>query len=376
MGLFDSLSPDQMGLLYAGLGMMSNSVGPNARGAIGQGGLMGLQAYQQAKAMQQDQAMQAQQKAAIEGMLGNIQDPREKAFAQAFPKEWAASQMRQEQVKPQLVDVMTPNGPVQRWVKPGEATGVDVGAPVSKEAALPWYIQRGQDGKTVIDPAYAEFEKQKAMFARPPAQPMAPVAYQDPVTKQVVWGTITDARGKPAANFSPSIQGSIAGAKEGAKVAAEDAAKSAIDAPRVIDNADTAIRLSNELLKHPGMPMAVGTSSILGIQHIPGTQAKDFMNRLDQVKGGAFLEAFNSLKGGGQITEVEGKKATDAIARMDNATSEEAFRAAVKDYQDIIRRGVNRVKMKAKPVAPVSIEQPGAVQSPGIDDLLKKYGGQ
>ena len=92
-----------------------------------------------------------------------------------------------------------------------------------------------------------------------------------------------------------------------------------------------------------------------------------FINRLDQLKGGAFLEAFNTLKGGGQITEVEGKKATDAIARMDNATSESEFKAAVKDYQDVIRKGMNRARMKAKPIAPVQQPQQGGAKFLGFE---------
>ena len=124
--------------------------------------------------------------------------------------------MQTEREKPQLVTVQTPNGPVQRWVRPGEAVGVDVGAPVDKESALPWYVNKGANG-TEIDPAYAELEKTKASFGRPPSQPMAPVAYVDPVTDQVVWGTITEARGKPAANYNPAIQGAVAGAKASGK---------------------------------------------------------------------------------------------------------------------------------------------------------------
>ncbi len=42
---------------------------------------------------------------------------------------------------------------------------------------------------------------------------------------------------------------------------------------------------------------------------------RDFNAMLDQVQGGAFLQAFESLKGGGQITQIEGEKATQAIVR-------------------------------------------------------------
>lgn len=274
---------------------------------------------------------------------------------QLFPKE----------VTPQLVTVQTPNGPIQRWVKPGENAGVDVGAPVDKESALPWYVKKGQNG-LAIDPAYAEFEKTKAAYGRPPAQPMAPVAYMND-KGQTVWGTITDARGRPAANYSPALQGQIAQAKEVGKVTGEEQTKATFDAPKIIDNGEASIRLSNELLKHPGFSSAVGATLMPGARLVEGTKEADFMNRLDQLKGGAFLEAYNTLKGGGQITEVEGKKATAAIARMDKAQSENEFKAAVKDYQDVIRKGVNRAKMKAKSVGPVQPPAQGGAKFLGFE---------
>jgi hypothetical protein len=117
--------------------------------------------------------------------------------------------------------------------------------------------------------------------------------------------------------------------------------------PDVIAKGEEAIRLSNELMTHPGYKQAVGKSSMFGIQRIPGTEAYSFMNRLNQLKGGAFLTAYDTLRGTGQITEVEGKKATDAIARMDNATTEEEFAKAVEDYQNVIKSAIDLAKQKA-----------------------------
>jgi hypothetical protein len=62
---------------------------------------------------------------------------------------------------------------------------------------------------------------------------------------------------------------------------------------------------------------------------------------LDKIKGGAFLAAFESLKGGGQITELEGIKAEQAQARLLETQSPEAFRDALAElrfYADIARR--------------------------------------
>ena len=82
---------------------------------------------------------------------------------------------------------------------------------------------------------------------------------------------------------------------------------------------------------------------------IPGTEAADFTVLLDQIKGKQFLEAFETLKGGGQITEVEGRKATEAMARMNTAQSENEFKAALQEFKGIVQQGVERAKQKAAP---------------------------
>ena len=164
---------------------------------------------------------------------------------------------------------------------------------------------------------------------------------------------IMGASGQPVvgAQFDPSLQGSLAGAKAGATTEAKAKSEAKIMAPQAIAQADEAVKLVDDLLKAPGFKQAVGGSRLLGVQKIAGTDAKDFDIRLDQLKGKQFLQAFESLKGGGQITEVEGKKATDAIARMDAAGSEPEFIKAAKEFQSVIRAGAERAKAAAGGVA-------------------------
>lgn len=79
---------------------------------------------------------------------------------------------------------------------------------------------------------------------------------------------------------------------------------------------------------------------------MPGTQAASFDIAMKQLKGKQFLEAFESLKGGGQITQIEGEKATQAMSRMDNANTEQEFERAAREFQGIIRNGINRAKLR------------------------------
>ncbi len=88
----------------------------------------------------------------------------------------------------------------------------------------------------------------------------------------------------------------------------------------------------------PGFKGAVGTG--IGLRFVPGTSESDFQAMYDQISGGAFLQAFNTLKGGGAITEKEGEKATAAITRMKLSTSEKAFMEAAREFQTVLRRGV------------------------------------
>ena len=97
---------------------------------------------------------------------------------------------------------------------------------------------------------------------------------------------------------------------------------------------------------HAGFEQAVGMG-IPGLKYIPGSSTASFMARLEEVQGGAFLQAFNTLKGGGAISEKEGAKATQAITRMSTSQSEKEFKEAAREFQDVIRKGIINAKIKA-----------------------------
>lgn len=118
-----------------------------------------------------------------------------------------------------------------------------------------------------------------------------------------------------------------------------------IDLPKVESNAGYMVRLLDELKAHPGKAYAVGATSVAPI--LPGTPAAGFMSRLEQVKGEQFLQAYQQLKGSGTITEIEGIKAEQAIARMNRAQSEAEFDTAVDDFKGAILRGVQGARAKA-----------------------------
>lgn len=91
-----------------------------------------------------------------------------------------------------------------------------------------------------------------------------------------------------------------------------------------------------------------------------------------QLSGAAFLQAFESLKGAGAITEVEGEKATLALARLSNLKQDTAgYRQALAEFKQEIKNLVALARSKAGGgAAPDAGGGPGAaVQSKdGVED--------
>lgn len=103
-------------------------------------------------------------------------------------------------------------------------------------------------------------------------------------------------------------------------------------------------------------------SSILN--NIPGTGGYDFQNLVDQAKSGAFLTAIQQMRGLGALSNAEGSTATQAVTRMNTATSEEAFLKALDDYEKIIDQGIARAQSR----------MPASAAPSGAMDYRTKYG--
>lgn len=69
--------------------------------------------------------------------------------------------------------------------------------------------------------------------------------------------------------------------------------------------------------------------------------------KIDQLKGGVFLQARQMLKGGGAITDYEGQKAEQAFARMNQAQSVADFNSALDDFRYFIKQGLKNLDKQA-----------------------------
>nr|WP_315447166.1 hypothetical protein [uncultured Pseudomonas sp.] len=139
--------------------------------------------------------------------------------------------------------------------------------------------------------------------------------------------------------------------------AAQAERQRALDGQRA--SVSSQIGVIDKALNHPGRETAVGLSGKVDPRnYVPGTDATNFQVLMDQIGGAAFLQAFESLKGGGQITEVEGKKATDAIARLNRNQSGPEFEQSLKDLREVMAAGQARLGGTASQQAPAA--QPAA----------------
>ena len=94
------------------------------------------------------------------------------------------------------------------------------------------------------------------------------------------------------------------------------------------------------ILNDPALETSTGLMSPL--QNVPGTPQYRFGTRARQLQGQAFLQAFESLKGGGQITEIEGQKAEAAIGRLDTAQGPGDYRDALMELRGVIEDAQKR----------------------------------
>lgn len=176
----------------------------------------------------------------------------------------------------------------------------------------------------------------------------------------------------------PALKGEQAAAAAAGRVEGEAGATAQRDLPNAVAGAEQTVGIIDKMLSHPGLSSAVGAKGpamLFGALDSPiaGTEAADFMALRDQLGGKQFLEAFESLKGGGQITQVEGEKATNAIARMQTAQSEKAFREAASEFRAVVEAAKNRAVQRA---GGAQAATPNGAAAQSVDEILKLYEGQ
>lgn len=168
--------------------------------------------------------------------------------------------------------------------------------------------------------------------------------------------------GGPSPTGTPAKVGgaqNVAFAKETGKAQAEAAAALG----KAEGHADSGIRAVDDLLAdEKGLRDIVGNKDeFLSYGRAPdaladylvplfsaGTDAARGYAKWKTVKGSAFLQAFEELRGGGQITEAEGKKAEIAKAALDRSQSYDDVKKALQDIREVMQAGLRRARARAK----------------------------
>lgn len=77
------------------------------------------------------------------------------------------------------------------------------------------------------------------------------------------------------------------------------------------------------------------------------SNAARVQGKMDQIGGQSFLQAFNMLRGAGQITEIEGQKATNAMARLNTAQSVDDYKAALDELRGVVNTALSNARTRA-----------------------------
>ena len=183
----------------------------------------------------------------------------------------------------------------------------------------------------------------------------------------------------------PVFQQTLAAARATGEAIAKNDVAAKQTLPKIISDAQLALDVVDQMVgkqevrdakgkliqaataPHPGFQDAVGATWKPGARFVPGTDAASFQTLQNQVEGTAFLSAFEALKGGGAISEKEGEKATSARMRMSLAQNEGEYVKAAREFQDIVRKGVENAQRKAGGAGAA------AGGSANVDALLEKY---
>jgi len=178
----------------------------------------------------------------------------------------------------------------------------------------------------------------------------------DKVDLGTSWGIIDKRSGQMIGTQPKDIAG-----KESAEEVGKARGQAIATLPTTIANAEQTLQVIKSLKEDPYRQQATGLSSVFNA--VPATGGFDYAQKLEQLKGRTFLEAFQALKGGGAITELEGKKAEAAIARLNPGQSEKSFLEALNELEQIVQAGIERAKQKAgQPAAPQQTAAPKRIR--------------
>lgn len=253
-------------------------------------------------------------------------------------------------------------------------TGGGQPAPATDPGIIPDQTT-GPDGEPVVFGPDISQEVRRTLLGLPAspagggAAPGAPVRVQSSAEKAGSAATAKAQAEYEAAQQLAATSGAVKLADEQAKnTAAAQASFGKIKS--TVSNVRRAI---SELANAPGLKDIVGGSvwsrvpdRLTGIA-LPvfgaGGHSADALAKYQNLTGANFLQAFEQLKGGGQITEKEGEKAEQAFGRLQRSQSLPEFKAALQTLDSVMNDLLTAAEQRAngggqaQPAAPAPQQQ-------------------
>ena len=147
-----------------------------------------------------------------------------------------------------------------------------------------------------------------------------------------------------AANLAPVVTKDVAG--KAAETAVGEAAGAAQVALPGAAQAAADVAAQVESLKNDEyLPKMLGPVDSL-LPNVSEDAAR-VQGKMNQIQGGAFLQARQLLKGGGAITDYEGQKAEAAFARLAAAQNPEDYKAALDEFNYFVQQGLKKLEAQA-----------------------------
>lgn len=308
----DFFRNNSAGLLNAGVGILSGQT-PQQQAAMGAQGFM--------QGMQQNKTLQ---------YLSKTRPDLAQAVQAGLPIEAAWSEALKSKTQGPKDNLMSVGGSIYNaetgeWMSPPKGAGSD-----AEYGLNPIYGVDDQGNPVILQTSKSGQVGRAALpdgvtLSKDPIRMDTGTGYvlMDPVTRQQI--------GFVPKNLAEAERQKEIGTAEGKADAA---------APGDLQAGLNAKALVQQIRDDPNLERGTGFSSMGNV--VPGTAGYDFQNVVDQAKGGAFLQAVQQMRGLGALSNAEGGAATQAITRMNTATSKEAFLSALADYERIIDQGIAR----------------------------------
>jgi len=334
-GLMDFLTSPDLGTFIGGVGRgLSSYAKPGGQFSMGD-------------TMAQIQADQAKRKFSekVPGLLDTIQDPQKRAIIEALPPEAqmavltglaGPSASNKYGLNPVYMRDANGNLTIGQLNSAGGLSPVDTGGLQPVQTWNNQWLDTGT-GYQGVDPRNPLGGAPGGTAGGPPIgtpgfNPDAP--YPGGANTAPVPAPSTPAPAPPPGGDGAYIPKDVAGQARDRAIgtATGESQGAAIAAKPSADLALTRVnRLIDGVLNDPYLDSMVG--SVDNMLPNVSNKAGSFNSRIEQLKGSNFLTAYQQLRGGGSITEPEGRKAEQAQARLNLAQSEEEFKAALEDMR-------------------------------------------